>query len=140
MIEQQALSAYRRQRVETASPAQLIVMLYDACVGQCKAAQEAIAAGDRDRASRHLLKAQDIVAELIGALNAEAGGDLAVRLLSLYDYMYRRLVHANVHKDAAAAGEVARLLAGLREAWARVASTPLAASGASIPANSKPLA
>ena len=128
MHDPQAISVYRRQQVETASPGQLVVMLYDACIGHCKAAQDAIAAADRDRAARHLLKAQDIIAELMSALNVGAGGELAVRLLSLYEYMYRRLVHANVRKDAEAAREVERLLAELRGAWAEAAGSPVAAA------------
>lgn len=140
MNDQEAISAYRRHQVQTASPGQLVVMLYDACIGHCKAAQEAIAAADRDRAARHLLKAQDIVAELMSALNVGAGGDFARRLLSLYEYMYRRLVHANVRKDAEAAREVEGLLAGLREAWAEAAAGSLAASGAGSTGKTNPVA
>lgn len=119
----QAISTYRKQQVETASPGQLIVMLYDACIRHCRSAQTAISQNDRDGAARHLLKAQDIVSELMASLNAEAGGELGVRLLRLYEYMYRRLVMANVRKDADAAREVEELLSGLRDAWAQVATT-----------------
>ncbi len=126
--EPQVIAAYRRQQVETASPGQLIVMLYDGAIRSCQAAQEAIARQDRDSAARHLLKAQDIVAELMSCLNVAAGGEMGVKLLQLYEYMYRRLVHANVQKDAAAVEEVEGLLAGLREAWAQAAAaTPVPA-------------
>ena len=140
MHDPKAISTYRRQQVETASPGQLVVMLYDACISHCKAAQEAIAAADRDRAARHLLKAQDIIAELMSALNVGAGGELAVRLLSLYEYMYRRLVHANVRKDAEAAREVERLLTELRGAWAAAAANPVAAAGAASGGKVSPVA
>ena len=140
MNGQQAISAYRRQRVETASPGQLIVMLYDGCIRHCKAAREALAAADRERAVRHLLKAQDIVTELMSSLNVEVGGDLALRLLSLYEYMHRRLVHANVHKDADAVREVEGLLAGLRDAWAQVAASPIPTSARSATAHANPVA
>ena len=126
MKGEEAILAYRRQQVETASPGQLIVMLYDGCIRHCRAAQEAIAREDRDGAARHLLKAQDIVSELMASLNLEAGGEIAIRLLRLYEYMYRRLVLANVRKDASAVQEVERLLVGLRDAWAQVASASAA--------------
>ncbi|WP_324670195.1 flagellar export chaperone FliS [Geochorda subterranea] len=124
MNGEEAVLAYRRQQVETASPAQLVVMLYDGCIRHCRAAQEAIAREGRDAAARHLLKAQDIVSELMACLNLDAGGEIATRLLRLYEYMYRRLVLANVRKDASAVREVEGLLVGLRDAWAQVASTP----------------
>lgn len=138
MNEYQAVGAYRKHQVETASPGQLIVMLYDAGIRNCRAAQAAIDQRDRDGAAHHLLRAQDIISELMASLNVEAGGELAVNLLRLYEYMYRRLVYANVQKDAAAAKEVENLLAGLRDAWAQAAAanptpTPTGAGGASGP-------
>lgn len=117
MNPQQVADAYRRQQVETATPAQLVAMLYDAAIRNCRLAQQAIEEQDRDRAARHLLKAQDIVAELMASLDVQAGQALGVGLLRLYEYMYRRLVQANVRKDAAAAREVEGLLGQLQEAW-----------------------
>ena len=132
MSGEQAILTYRKQQVETASPGQLILLLYDAAIRHCRSAQSAILQNDRDGAARHLLKAQDIVSELMASLNLEAGGELGARLLRLYEYMYRRLVVANVRKDRAAAREVEELLAGLREAWAQVATaSPPAAAGRS---------
>lgn len=122
MNEHQFIGAYRRQQVETASQGQLIVMLYDAGLRNCRVAQDHLSRGERDQAARHLLRAQDIIAELMASLNLEAGGEIGVRLLRLYEYMYRRLVEANVRKDPTPAKEVEGLLAGLRDAWARVAT------------------
>lgn len=140
MNDYQAVSAYRKHQVETASPGQLVVMLYDAAIRNCQAAQAAIAQQDRDKAARHLLKAQDIVSELMSSLNVEAGGELAVRLLRLYEYMYRRLVFANVRKDAAAAKEVEGLLASLRDAWAKAAEANPIPTGTVARGNSGPVA
>lgn len=123
MKEHEFIHTYRKQQVTTASPGQLVVMLYDAAIRQCKAAQEAIARQERDAAARSLLKAQDIVSELMSSLNVQAGGELGAALLRLYEYMYRRLVQANVRKDASAAREVEELLSGLRDAWAQAAAS-----------------
>ena len=129
MNEHEFIHAYLKHQVATASPGQLVVMLYDAAIRHCKAAQEAIAQQERDAAARSLLKAQDIVSELISSLNVEAGRELGSALLRLYEYMYRRLVQANVRKDASAAREVERLLTDLRDAWSQVASShPVPAS------------
>lgn len=118
MDDSRSIEVYRRQQVETASPGQLIVMLYDAAIRNCRAAREAIRQQDREKAARHLLKAQDIVAELMSSLNVAAAGEVGPPLLRLYEYMYRRLVEANIRKDRDAVREVESLLAGLREAWA----------------------
>lgn len=128
----QLLDAYRRQQVETASPLQLIVMLYDGAIRHCRGAELAIEQQDRQRAREHLLKAQDIVAELLASLDMEKGGELAASLAQLYGYIHARLVAANVQQDAAAAREARRLLSGLREAWAQLSAA--GARGAAAPA------
>ena len=135
MVNQQAQAAYRRHQVETATPGQLIVLLYDGAIRHCKAAQTAIEQKALADASQHLLKAQDIVVELMASLNLEAGGELATRLLQLYDYIHRRLVQANVRKDTEAIVEAVHLLSGLREAWAQVATaSPVGTLSRSAPA------
>ncbi len=122
MVNYQAQAAYRRHQVETATPGQLIVMLYDGAIRHCKAAEAALEQKALADASQHLLKAQDIVTELMASLNMEAGGELSTRLLQLYDFIHRQLVQANVRKDPKAVQDAVHLLSGLREAWAQVAT------------------
>lgn len=117
MTPHQVANVYRRQQIESATPAQLIAMLYDATIRNCRSARQAIEQHDRDRAARSLLKAQDIVAELMGSLDVEAGGNLGAALLQLYEYLYRRLVQANVRKDVQAVEEAERLLTDLHQTW-----------------------
>lgn len=83
----------------------------------------AIAGQNREQARHHLLKAQDIVAELLACLDVEKGGELAKALGRLYAYIHGRLVESNLRQDAEAAREAERLLSGLRDAWAQVASS-----------------
>src|SRR5688572_11801627 len=61
---------------------------------------------DLKAAHTNVVRAQDILVELLGSLNHEAGGQIASQLASLYDYCFRRLVIANVKKDPAPAREV----------------------------------
>ena len=139
--KEQALAAYRRHQVQTASPGQLIVIMYDACIGHCKAAQDAIEAGDRGSASSHLTKARGILAELMSSLDIDAGGEISGRLLRLYEYMYRQLVLASARKDAGLVAEVQALLGGLRGAWAEAAAQhPATVAGASASEQSGPTA
>jgi flagellar protein FliS len=105
---------YLTDRVATASPAELIGMLFDAGTKALHVASNP--ALDDHAFSRQLLRAQDVVMELRCSLNPE-GGEMAANLDSLYAYMFRLLVDANVRRDRAKAAAVLALLKPLQEAW-----------------------
>ncbi len=111
-----AANHYMRQRVETATPAQLIAMLYDAGVAAIRAGIAAVERQDRPEANRHLLRAQDVVLELRCSLNHDAG-EIAHNLDAIYVYVFGRLVEANVQREPAAAAEALELLQSLQSAW-----------------------
>lgn len=111
--------AYQRIQTETSSCGELVVMLYNALVTDLQRAEQAFEADDVERAHASLLRAQDIVMELLASLDMGTG-DLALRLSELYHYVYERLMHANVKKDAAAVREVVTLVTRIRDAWAQV--------------------
>jgi flagellar protein FliS len=119
--------AYRATAVLTASPGQLVLMLYD---GALKSMAIAIEAFDRPKTdfkrfeviNRHLLKAQSILAELQGAVDMESGGEFAERMNSLYSYYMRRLFEANMRKQKEPVAEVQQLLRVIRDAWAEMLS------------------
>ncbi|MFA6063196.1 MAG: flagellar export chaperone FliS [Gallionella sp.] len=128
-----AISAYNKIGIESgvaaADPHKLISMLY-------QGAQLAIANG------KNGILRQDIAAKgkaishailiidsgLNASLNKEVGGDLALNLSALYDYMSQRLLIANLNNDLAALDEVAGLLAGLKEAWDSIRPQAIAAT------------
>jgi flagellar protein FliS len=120
MYGAKAYGQYQKMQVNTASPGQLVLMLYDAAGRWARDGAAAFEAEELEKGHGLLIKAQEAVAELASGLNMEAGGAIAENLAQLYDYMYRRLVEANVKKDPGAAEEVAGLLSGLREAWSQV--------------------
>ena len=111
-----AYGQYRRTQVETATPGQLVVLMYEGCIRFTQRGRMALEAQDFDASRTSLLRAQDILAELMSGLNMEIG-DIAGNLLRLYEYMYQRLVAANIKRDAAAALEVEGLLRSLLPAW-----------------------
>ena len=121
------LAAYRETRVKTASPGQLVVMLYDEALKQCDIAIELSGEGAKPRPDRierinaALGKAQDVVTELMASLDFEAGGEIAQNLFSLYVWFGRELLEANIAKDTGRIKSVRRMLAELRDAWAEVA-------------------
>jgi flagellar secretion chaperone FliS len=116
---------FLRESVLSATPAQLVTMLYDRLLLDLARAEDAQLAGDPVAAGRHLVHAQDVVAELSSSLDVAAwsgGADL----LAIYGYVAQRLIEANVHHDVERTRECAALLGPLRWAWhaAAGANTP----------------
>lgn len=115
-----ALSAYRQNSVDTASPARLIVMLYEGVVTALdKSAAALVGPVDIELAHKELTRCQDIVLELMQALNHDAG-EMAVRLATLYEYCHHQLVRANATKDFTHAQPVREIFADLRDAWTEI--------------------
>lgn len=112
---------YRQVTVETASVAELVTLLYRRAIQLLSDAEATISSRDVPRAHERLVAAQEIVAELMASLNLDAG-ELATQLWLIYDYVQRRLVEANLRKDAAIVSEVRELLSPLLEAWETIAT------------------
>jgi flagellar protein FliS len=108
---------YRQTQALTAAPGELVVMLYRGAVRFVSAAADAIDARDLQGAHNNLVRAQAIVSELMETLDFERGGELAHNLLVIYESLNRRLVEANLRKDAALAREVEQHLRELLPAW-----------------------
>jgi len=120
---------YRATKVETAGSVDLVVMLYQGAVKFIRLGIDGIERNDHQAAHTQFMRAQDIIVELIGSLNHEAGGQIAGQLASVYDYSFRRLVTANVKKDTAAAREVIGILRDLGTAWQEIAAQQRQAQG-----------
>jgi flagellar protein FliS len=135
-----ANAAYLESRVLSASPTELIVILYESASGAVRDARRHLAAKAIAERSRSISKACGILAELISSLDRERGGEIAQRLGQLYGYMYNRLVEANLQQADAPLAEVLDLLTTLAEAWETaapgaqppVAELPAAAAPAAL--------
>ncbi|MDR1708695.1 MAG: flagellar export chaperone FliS [Candidatus Accumulibacter sp.] len=111
--------------VTTANPHQLILLLFEGAREAIVVARAGIEEGDVPKKGEHITKAIDIILNgLRASLNLKEGGDLAQNLYALYDYMGRRLLHANLHNDEAALDEVLNLLGELHGAWIAIGDTP----------------
>jgi flagellar protein FliS len=97
-------------------------MLYQGAVRFVRLGIEALDRDDAPAAHTNLVRAQDIVVELLGSLNHEDGGQIAGQLSGIYEYCFRRLVTANVKKDPAPAREVVDILRDLGTAWQEIAA------------------
>jgi flagellar protein FliS len=114
--------AYRSNTVMTASPEQLVVMLYD---GAVRFLRQAEAAGGEQawvNAGERLSRAEAIIDELLATLNMDAG-EISERLEGIYVFCKRCLIEARLEKAPVKIGHVIRLLSDLREAWVHVASS-----------------
>ena len=92
-----AAQMYQKNAVQTASPAKLTLMLYDGAVKFTNIAIEAIEAGDIEKAHNNIVKAQNIIVEFRSTLDMKY--PVAKDFDVVYDYIYRRLVEANMKKD-----------------------------------------
>ncbi|GAB2490569.1 flagellar export chaperone FliS [Alkalibacterium psychrotolerans] len=116
-----ASKVYKKNQVETASPKQLVVLLYEGAVKFIRLAELAIEKNDMTKANRNILKAQDIVTELMVSLNHQNGENaIASELQTLYSYILNQLIQANLKKDTEKLAETRNLLSELREAWASI--------------------
>jgi flagellar protein FliS len=107
---------YLVEKVATATPAELIALLYDKAVLSLKRAQGLLAAGDFDRAYGRIVNASDIVLELRCVLNP-AAGEMTVRLEALYAWVTTRLLVAASRRDTTAVQDALDVLMPLQSAW-----------------------
>jgi flagellar protein FliS len=113
--------AYRESSVMTASPAQLVVMLYDGAGRFLRQAEIAADEGAWRHASDRLDKADAILDELLVTLDQSAG-QVAERLQGIYVFCKRLLIEARLEQDVDRIRRTAALLADLRGAWAEIAA------------------
>jgi flagellar protein FliS len=115
-------NAYRENTILAASPAQLVVMLYDGAQRFLRRAQAAMGQHDPERAHNEIRRAELIVAHLDGVLDGEHEPKLAARLHTIYDFCLTHAQQARMEQDPRKLDEVIGLLAELRESWAQIAS------------------
>jgi len=116
-VSQNDVNPYLKTRVMTATPEELHLMLYDGAIKYTGQAREAIAARDIQASYDLLVRAQNIVLELLGGLKHDLAPELCGKQAALYNFIYRRLVEANLHKDVAALDDAIKILHYCRETW-----------------------
>jgi len=113
-----AAEMYQQNSVKTASPARLTLMLYDGAVKFCNIALEAIDAGNIQKANDNIKKVENIIVELRVTLDMKY--PVAKEFDTVYDYIYRRLVEANMKKDKEILQEALKHIRTMRETWKEV--------------------
>lgn len=111
-------NAYQRNAIMTATPAELTLMLYEGAIKFCNIGMMAIEKKEIEKANTNLKKAQAIITELRVTLDHKY--EVWEDFERVYDYIYRKLVEANIHKDAEALEEALKRIREMRDTWKEV--------------------
>ncbi len=114
---------YRETQITTANQGKLIVMLYDGAIRFMGVAIENMQPRTYDIVNTNIIKAQDIITELLLSLNMKEGGEISQNLFNLYVYFKKRLLEANIRKDADIIREVMNHMKAMRESWEKISAT-----------------
>lgn len=113
-----AYAQYNNSKIMTASPAELTLMLYEGAIKFCNIAIMGIEQGDMLKAHNNIVKVENIIMEFQATLNHKY--PVAEEFDKVYNYIYGRLVEANVKKDKVILEEVLEHLRGMRDTWKEV--------------------
>jgi len=117
MYAQNAYNAYKSNSVNYASKEQLLLMLLEGAVKFSKIGKQAIVDKDITKAHTNIVKTQDIFYELMISLDVKQGGEWGQQLMSIYEFIVRRLGDANIKKSVEIIDEVIPLIEDIRDTW-----------------------
>lgn len=115
---------YQKNAVATSNQGKLILMMYDGAIKFTRMALASMDRNDLPGKGNNIRKTQDIINELSLALNMDKGGEISIKLESLYRYTINQLTLANVKADRGALETVLKILIPLREAWNQIFASP----------------
>lgn len=111
------LNQYKNNQIFSASPEQIMIMLYDGAIRFLTQAMQGIEDGNIELKNHGIQKAMAIVMEFRNTLDHNIGGKIAADLDSLYDYMIREMIQANINLDRSKLEAVHTMLSDLRDTW-----------------------
>lgn len=118
MTQANGYNAYAQNKVMTASPAELTLMLYEGAIKFCNIAVVAIEQKDFEKANTNIQKAERIIGEFQATLNFKYA--VAKDFDNVYRYLMERLIQANMKKDTEILEEVLKHLRTMRDTWKEV--------------------
>lgn len=111
------VSDYKSMQVLSSKPEKLILLLYDGAIKFIRKGQQSLENEQLEEAHNNLIRAQNILVELMGSLNFDKGGEIASNLFRIYEFMHYTLVQANVKKEPEPLGRICEQLKHLRDSW-----------------------
>ncbi|MBP7736560.1 MAG: flagellar export chaperone FliS [Spirochaetes bacterium] len=130
--EKNPFNEYKKTQIATANQGKLIVMLYDGIIKFLNIAIENMNPKTYDVANNNIIKAQDIITELLLSLNMRDGGEISQNLFNLYLYFKKVLLEANIKKDPETIKGVLKLIKDLRDAWDKVSANETTADKTNV--------
>jgi len=126
-----ASSTYKETKIKTASQGQLIIMLYDEVIRQLTQAAEMLELKNEknkihdkiEKINKAIMKAEEIITELMVSLDFEQGGDIAKNLFSLYSWFNRELLEASISQDVKRVKTVRNMFSELHDSWKKIVHT-----------------
>ncbi|MFE8701655.1 flagellar export chaperone FliS [Cytobacillus sp. FJAT-54145] len=115
MAVQNPYQSYQQNSVNTASPGELTLMLYNGCLKFINLAKTAIDQNNLEERHTNILKAEKIIQELMVTLNMDY--EVSKNMMALYDYMNRQLIQANIKNDKELLEEVEGMVTEFRDTW-----------------------
>jgi flagellar protein FliS len=131
-LNQQQYNKYLEAQVKTASPMQLVCMLYDGAIKFANLAITGIKESNIEKKTVNIIKTEKIINELRISLNFDKGGEIAANLDKLYDFIYTYLIEANANEDISKLEHVVKILSTLRESWQFIANKPVNNTASSV--------
>ena len=116
------IQGYKKSVIQTTDKVQIIMMLYDGAVNHLKLARQDIENGDIMSKGARLSKATAIITELSNSLDMEKGGEISKNLRSIYDFVLKRLIQANLRNDIKAIDEAYEVISIIRDGWREMMS------------------
>lgn len=120
-------NVYKSNSIQTASPAELTLMLYDGAIKFCNIAIGALEKDDIQKANTNIIKAEKIIVEFRATLDFKY--PVAKDFDLVYDYIYRRLVEANIKKDTEILTDALKYIREMRDTWKEVMRLNRASTG-----------
>ncbi len=120
LAQNRYVQEYQKNTVGSASPLQLVIMLYDGALKHLTHGKAAMKAKDVNTQNLELQKAQRIVMELMSCLDMDQGGEIAKNLFGLYGFITNQLIEANVEDDSTKIDRCIQILTELRTSWVQI--------------------
>lgn len=117
-MDQRAINAYQKNAIMTASKAELTLMLYDGAIKFCDIALSGFEKKEYEKINTNLKKAQAIITEFRATLDCKY--PVWEDFERVYDYIYRCLIDANIHKDEEKLQEALKYIREMRDTWKEV--------------------
>lgn len=113
--QQTGVHAYREKALQTASRGDLTLLLYNGCIKFVDKAKQAIESDDMEAKNKYMIRAQDIIRELMVTLKTDS--EIGQNMFRLYDFIHHRLMEANINNDLKALEEARSFIVDFRDTW-----------------------